>query len=52
MDGAVGGMVQCMWDMIYVVCEGGSVGELSKEEATQEIIMDKIMQASKGEVGQ
>ena len=41
-----------MCDRIYVMCEGRIVGELSKEEATQEIIMDKIMQASKGEVGQ
>lgn len=28
------------------------VGEVSAQEATQELIMEKIMQASKGEIGQ
>ncbi len=41
-----------MCDRVYVMCEGRLVGEFPREEATQEIIMDRIMQASKGEVGQ
>lgn len=40
-----------MCDRIYVMCEGSIVGEFSAEEATQEKIMDRIMQASKGEIG-
>lgn len=40
-----------MCDRIYVMCEGRMVGEFSREEATQEKIMDRIMQASKGEIG-
>jgi putative multiple sugar transport system ATP-binding protein len=39
-----------MCDRIYVMCEGRIVGELAQDEASQEIIMGKIMQASKGEV--
>jgi len=38
-----------MCDRIYVMNEGRIVGELSKEEATQEIIMAKILQSNKGE---
>ena len=39
-----------MCDRIYVMNEGKMVGELSGEEATQEIIMSHILQASsKGE---
>ena len=39
-----------MCDRIYVMNEGKMVGELSGEEATQEIIMSRILQASsKGE---
>lgn len=41
-----------MCDRIYVMCEGRIVGELKREDASQEIIMDTIMQASKGEIGQ
>ncbi len=37
-----------MCDRIYVMVEGRMVGELTREQATQEIIMDMIMQASKG----
>jgi len=37
-----------MCDRIYVMVEGKMVGELTREEATQENIMDMIMQASKG----
>ena len=40
-----------MCDRIYVMCEGKMVAELQREEATQEIIMNHIMQASKGEIG-
>jgi len=40
-----------MCDRIYVMCEGRIVGEFAAEEATQEKIMDRIMQASKGEIG-
>ena len=40
-----------MCDRIYVMCEGRIVGEFTREEATQEKIMDRIMQASKGEIG-
>ena len=40
-----------MCDRIYVMCEGKMVAELPREEATQEIIMNHIMQASKGEIG-
>ena len=37
-----------MCDRIYVMCESRIIGELSRDEASQEIIMDMIMQASKG----
>ncbi len=37
-----------MCDRIYVMCEGRIIGELKREEATQEIIMDMIMQAGRG----
>ena len=40
-----------MCDRTYVMCEGKIVGEFTREEATQEKIMDRIMQASKGEIG-
>ena len=39
-----------MCDRIYVMCDGRMVAELSRGEATQEIIMNHIMQASKGEI--
>ena len=38
-----------MSDRIYVMNEGKIVGELSAEEATQEIIMSRILKSSKGE---
>jgi len=39
-----------MCDRIYVMNEGKMVGELDGKEATQEIIMSRILQASnKGE---
>ena len=41
-----------MCDRIYIMCDGRMVGEVSAQEATQELIMEKIMQASKGEIGQ
>lgn len=37
-----------MCDRIYVMVEGRMVGELERKDASQEIIMDMIMQASKG----
>ena len=37
-----------MCDRIYVMVEGRIVGEVSRAEASQEIIMGMIMQASKG----
>lgn len=37
-----------MCDRIYVMNEGKIVGELSNNEASQEIIMGKILQSSKG----
>ena len=37
-----------MCDRIYIMNEGRIVGELSREEASQEIIMAKILQSSKG----
>lgn len=40
-----------MCDRIYVMCEGRLVGELPAKEASQEIIMDLIMQASKSNIG-
>ena len=40
-----------MCDRIYVMCEGKLVGELPAKEASQEIIMDLIMQASKSNIG-
>ncbi len=36
-----------MCDRIYVMCEGRIVAELTKEEATQEKIMEHIMQGSR-----
>ncbi|MDO4546608.1 MAG: sugar ABC transporter ATP-binding protein [Clostridia bacterium] len=39
-----------MCDRIYVMCEGKIVGELENKDASQEKIMDLIMQASKGEI--
>ncbi|GHU65346.1 xylose ABC transporter ATP-binding protein [Clostridia bacterium] len=38
-----------MCDRVYVMCEGRIIGELQRSEATQEIIMDMILQASKRE---
>ncbi|NMB02444.1 MAG: sugar ABC transporter ATP-binding protein [Firmicutes bacterium] len=40
-----------MCDRIYVMTNGKMVGEFSASEATQEIIMNRIMQESKGEIG-
>jgi len=40
-----------MCDRIYVMNEGRIVAELSSDEASQEIIMEKILQSSKEEVG-
>lgn len=37
-----------MCDRIYVMNEGRIVGELSREEASQESIMSCILQSSKG----
>jgi putative multiple sugar transport system ATP-binding protein len=37
-----------MCDRIYVMVEGRMVGELPRADASQEVIMDMIMQASKG----
>jgi len=37
-----------MCDRIYIMNEGRIVGELSRDEASQEIIMAKILQSSKG----
>ena len=37
-----------MCDRIYVMVEGRIVGEMPRAQATQENIMDLIMQASKG----
>lgn len=37
-----------MCDRIYIMNEGRIVGEVTKEEATQEIIMGKILNSSKG----
>jgi putative multiple sugar transport system ATP-binding protein len=39
-----------MCDRIYVMNDGKIVGELAKGEASQEIIMEKILQSSKGAV--
>jgi len=39
-----------MCDRIYVMYDGRMVAELDREEATQEVIMNYIMQASKGEI--
>ena len=39
-----------MCDRIYVMAEGRIVAEMPGAEATQEIIMNHIMQASKGEI--
>ena len=36
-----------MCDRIYVMNEGKMVGELDGKEATQELIMSRILQASK-----
>ena len=38
-----------MSDRIYVMNEGKMVGELNREEATQEKIMSSILKSSKGE---
>ncbi len=38
-----------MCDRIYIMNEGKMVGEVSKEEATQELIMSQILKTSKGE---
>ena len=38
-----------MSDRIYIMNEGRIVGELSSEEATQELIMSHILKSSKGE---
>ncbi len=38
-----------MCDRIYIMNEGKMVGEVSKEEATQEVIMSHILKTSKGE---
>ena len=38
-----------MSDRIYVMNEGRMVGELSREEATQETIMSCILKSGKGE---
>jgi putative multiple sugar transport system ATP-binding protein len=40
-----------MCDRIYVMNEGKMVGELSREEATQEVIMSHILNNGKGEEG-
>lgn len=40
-----------MCDRIYVMNKGRIVAELPAEEATQESIMNCIMQESKGEIG-
>ncbi len=40
-----------MCDRIYVMNEGKMIAELPRAEASQEIIMNHIMQASKGEIG-
>jgi len=40
-----------MCDRIYVMYDGRMVAELPREEASQEIIMNYILQASKGEMG-
>lgn len=37
-----------MCDRIYIMNEGKMVGEVSKEEATQELIMGQILKSSKG----
>jgi putative multiple sugar transport system ATP-binding protein len=37
-----------MCDRIYIMNEGKMVGEVSKEEATQELIMGQILKTSKG----
>ena len=38
-----------MCDRIYIMNEGKMVGEVSREEATQELIMSRILRSSKGE---
>ncbi len=38
-----------MCDRIYIMNEGKMVGELGREEATQEVIMSHILKSSKGE---
>ncbi len=40
-----------MCDRIYVMNEGKIIAELDHKDASQEIIMNHIMQASKGEIG-
>ncbi len=39
-----------MCDRIYVMCEGKIVGELTRDQANQEVIMELIMQASKSNI--
>ena len=38
-----------MCDRIYIMNEGKMVGEVSREEASQELIMSRIVKSSKGE---
>ena len=40
-----------MCDRIYVMCEGRLVGELPAAQASQEVIMEMIMEASKTNIG-
>ena len=40
-----------MCDRIYVMNQGRIIGEFLASEATQEIVMNCIMQDSKGEIG-
>jgi putative multiple sugar transport system ATP-binding protein len=37
-----------MCDRIYIMNEGKMVGEVNREEATQELIMGQILKSSKG----
>lgn len=41
-----------MCDRIYVMCEGRCIGEMPAKDASQEIIMNMIMQASKTGIGE
>lgn len=38
-----------MSDRIYIMNEGKIVGEVGREEATQELIMSRIVKSGKGE---